>query len=81
MNVSVKLTSQLSALAGVDETSVELPEEAMVAELLHLLRERYPSIEPLIPHAVVMVNHTIVAPQATLHDGDQVMLLQIMGGG
>jgi sulfur carrier protein ThiS len=73
--------SRLRALAGVDETAVDLPEAATVADLLHLLREQYPGIEPLIPHAVVMVNHTIVAPQATLRDGDQVMLLQILGGG
>jgi sulfur carrier protein ThiS len=30
---------------------------------------------------MIMVNHKVVAPDAILHDGDEVMLLQILGGG
>jgi sulfur carrier protein ThiS len=81
MRITVKFMSQLKALAGVDEAAVELPEAATVAELLRSLREPFPDIFPLVQHAMVMVNHKIVAPQAVLHDGDQVMLLQLLGGG
>jgi sulfur carrier protein ThiS len=73
--------SQIRVLAGTDEAVVELPEGATVAELFRLLRETFPDIFPLAERAIVMANHKIVAPEAVLRDGDQVMLLQLLGGG
>jgi len=81
MKITVKLMSQLRVLAGTDEAVVELPEGATVAGLFHLLRESFPDIFPVAEHAVVMTNHRIVAPETGLRDGDQVMLLQLLGGG
>ena len=81
MRVTVKFVSQIRALAGTGEAVVELPEGATVADLFDLLRESFPAIFPVAEHAVVMANHQIVTPGATLGDGDQVMLLQLLGGG
>ncbi len=82
MNVMVKFLSQFRVLAETDRAEVELPENSKVATLLDALREPYPGIFPVVErHAMIMVNHKIVAPDAVLHDGDEVMLLQILGGG
>jgi len=81
MKILVKFMSQLRTLAGAEEAVVELPEAATVTDLFHSLREPYPDIFPLVRHAMVMVNHEIVTPEAVLRDGDQVMLLQLLGGG
>ena len=82
MRISVKFVSHLRTLAGTGGTEIELPQNANVARLLDALREPYPGIFPVVEHhAMIMVNHKIVAPEAVLQDGDEVMLLQILGGG
>ena len=82
MTVTVKFVSHFRVLAGADKAEVELLENATVAKLLDALREPYPGIFPVVEqHAMIMVNHKVVAPEAVLHDGDVVMLLQILGGG
>ena len=82
MIVTVKFLSQFRVLAGTGEAEVELPAKARVSVLLDALREPYPGIFSVVEqHAMIMVNHKVVAPEAALHDGDEVMLLQILGGG
>ena len=82
MIVTVKFLSQFRVLAGAEKAEVDLPENAKVSALLDALREPYPGIFPVVEqHAMIMVNHKVVAPEAVLHDGDVVMLLQILGGG
>jgi molybdopterin converting factor small subunit len=81
MRITVKFMSQLKVLAGTGEAVVELPAGGTVADLFQLLREPFPDIFPLAEQAIVMANHKIVAPETGLRDGDQVMLLQLLGGG
>jgi molybdopterin converting factor small subunit len=81
MKITVKFMSQIRVLAGTGEAVVELPEGATVAGLFRQLRESFPEIFPVAEHAVVMTNHKIAAPETALSDGDQVMLLQLLGGG
>jgi molybdopterin converting factor small subunit len=81
MRISVKFTSQLKVLAGREEVAVELEEGASVAELLGSLRESSPALFPLAEHTVIMVGHRHATPETKLHEGDQVMLLQILSGG
>jgi len=81
MKITVKFMSQIRVLAGTGEAVVELPAGATVAGLFRRLRESFPEIFPVAEHAVVMINHKIAAPETALSDGDQVMLLQLLGGG
>lgn len=81
MRITVKFMSQIRVLAGTGEAVVELPEGGTVAHLFRLLRESFPDIFPLAEQAIIMANHKIVAPETGLQDGDQVMLLQLLGGG
>jgi molybdopterin converting factor small subunit len=81
MRITVKFMSQLRVLAGTGEAVVELPAGGTVADLFQLLRENFPAIFPLAEQAIVMANQKIVAPETGLQDGDQVMLLQLLGGG
>ena len=81
MRITVKFMSQIRLLAGTGEAVVELPEGATVADLFDQLRESFPAIFPVAEHTVVMANHKIVTSKTALSDGDQVMLLQLLGGG
>ncbi len=81
MKITVKLMSQLQVLAGTNALAVELPEGATVADLFRSLFESWPALFPAAEHTVVMVNQKIATREAVLGDGDQVMLLQLLGGG
>lgn len=81
MNITVKILSPLKELAGTGETSVELPDRATITDLLVTLREPFPDLFPAAERAMYMANHKIVSRETVLNDGDQVMLLQPLGGG
>jgi molybdopterin converting factor small subunit len=81
MKVTVKFMSQFRTLAGVEKATIELPKGTTAAKLLHALCEPYPDISPVVRHATIMVNHRIVTPESVLGDGDEVVLLQLLGGG
>jgi molybdopterin synthase sulfur carrier subunit len=81
MNATVKILSPLKELAGTGACSVELAEGATISGLLAALREPFPDLFPAAERAMYMVNHKIVTRETVLNDGDQVMLLQPLGGG
>jgi len=81
MNITVKILTPLKELAGTGETSVEVPDGATILGLLAALREPFPDLFPAAERAMYMVNHKIVSRETALNDGDQVMLLQPLGGG
>ena len=80
MNVTVKFFSY-ARLAGTSECVLELPEGATVAALARLLAERFPAIFPQAERAVYLVNHRTGTPDTRLNDGDQILMLQVLGGG
>ena len=81
MNVTVRFVSQLRDLAGTDEASVALQDGATLAGLVHGLRERFPALYPAADRAIMMVNDRIATPETALRDGDQVLVLPVLGGG
>jgi sulfur carrier protein ThiS len=58
-----------------------LPEGATVADLFRSLFDSMPALFPLAERTVIMVNQKICSRDTVLGDGDQVMLLQLLGGG
>jgi len=66
-------------LAGTDVATLEGP--ATVAELRVALVERFPRLEPLLPHCAIAIddayaaNHAVIPPEAT------VALLPPVSGG
>ena len=80
MNVIVKFVSY-AKLTGMSESLVELPEGATVADLGGVLAERYPRLFPVAERAVYLVNQRTATRESRLCDGDQVLMLQMLGGG
>ena len=82
MHVSVKYLAQLKSLAGKESTVIELQEGTTVKRLLEALSEDTPALADLADHGLlIMVNDQSAIAGRVLHDGDQIMLLQILGGG
>jgi molybdopterin converting factor small subunit len=80
MKVTVKFFSY-AKLAGGSEAEFELPEGATLARLTGLLAQRYPGIFPVAERAIYLVNHRTGTPDTSLNDGDQILMLQVLGGG
>jgi molybdopterin converting factor small subunit len=80
MNVTVKFLTY-AKLARTSECVLELPLEATLAELIGLLAERFPDLFPTAERAIYLVNHQTGARDTRLNDGDQIIMLQVLGGG
>ena len=80
MKVTVQFVSY-SKLTGTNESLLELPEGAAVADLAGVLAERYPRLFPLAERAVYLVNQRTATRETRLKDGDQVHMLRVVGGG
>ena len=81
MEVTVKLFAHLRTIAGTDRLRVDLDEGATVAELLDHLSKTIDSPALTDNSASVMVDQKNAGPETILKDGDEVLLLPIIGGG
>lgn len=80
MKVTVKFFSY-SKLAGKSESAFDLPEGATVAHLARLLGVQVPELFPMAERAIYLVNQQTGTPDTRLNDGDQILMLQVLGGG
>ena len=81
MQVIVKFFSFFRPITGTDRLSVDLVEGATLAELLNLLSEKFDSPSLASHPAIMMVNHKNALPETILREGDDVLLLPLLGGG
>ena len=81
MQVTVKFFSFFRHIAGTDQLSIDLPEGATLAGLLNALREKLDSPSLTNEGVIMMVNHKNASPETILREGDDVLLLPILGGG
>ena len=81
MELSVRFFALYRERAGCSLASVEAPEGATVAQLVGLVRERYPRLAPPDVTIVVAVNEEYAEPDALLHPGDEICLIPPVSGG
>ena len=81
MTIRVRLFAILRDRAGVAECELELPPGSTVAQIKEPLLRRLPVLRDLIVRCAYAVNHAYVAPDAPLHDGDEVALIPPVSGG
>jgi molybdopterin converting factor subunit 1 len=78
--VSVRLFAGLRERAGSDEIELELPDDALVGDLLEALAET--PVGRLGPkQCVVAVNREYAGPSEPIHEGDEVALVPPVSGG
>jgi molybdopterin synthase sulfur carrier subunit len=81
MEVTVKLFAHLRNIAGTNQLRVDLVEGATVADLLDNLSKTIDSPALTDNSTSVMIDHKNAGPETILMDGDEVLLLPIIGGG
>lgn len=81
VQVTVKLFSYFRRIAGTDRLAVDLVEGATAADLMDVLSRKLDGAALTHGSASLVINHRHALPEATLQEGDEVLLLPIIGGG
>jgi MoaE-MoaD fusion protein len=80
-SVSILYFAAARERAGAQRETLEVPEGARVREVLRLIAERRPGLEPLLPHLRVAVNHEFVDADAEVPAGAELALIPPVSGG
>ncbi|WP_324289933.1 molybdopterin converting factor subunit 1 [Pyxidicoccus sp. MSG2] len=67
--------------AGGAREALEVPEGALVRDVLRLISERHPALAPLLPHLRVAVDQEFVGLEAPVRGGAEVALIPPVAGG
>jgi len=81
MQVRVQLFSYLKELAGITDTTEQLPDGATVNDLLARLHGRFPKLAALQKSTLVAVGVEYAGRDQVLRDGDEVSLFPPVQGG
>ena len=81
MKVSVRLFAGLHELLGQRNVTLDLPDEATVAELRTQLSREYPVVTPYLTTLVCAVGDEYVSADHPLREGDDVALIPPVSGG
>ncbi len=79
--VKLLFFASLKERAGVKEMSLELPEDARVADLKAILQQRIPNLEPAMSSVLVSVNHEFCQDDDEVPSGAEVALFPPVSGG
>ena len=81
MQVKVLFFGVLKEMAGRASESLELPENATLADLLARYEREVPKLKQYLPSIALSINEEYAAPSARLKPGDEVALLPPVSGG
>jgi molybdopterin converting factor subunit 1 len=81
MKVRVKLFAVAKELAGCDELSVELPENATIRDLRGAIVTFSPPLARIVPHALWAVGAEYANDDTTLNEKSEVALIPPVSGG
>ena len=71
----------LKDLAGQGDESLDLPEHAVLGDLLAHYETRIPNLRKFRPSLAMSINQEYAGPNSKLHAGDEVALLPPVSGG
>ncbi len=81
MQLTIRLFATLRERLGAPQVTLDLPEEATVADLLEHLARRYPQALASLHSVLVSVNLEYAERSQRLHPGDEVALFPPVSGG
>ena len=81
MRITVLFFAHTRDLAGIERTSIDLPDGATVQQALNEIVHLYPAIAPLRGRIAVAVNERYQPLSALLNDGCTIGLIPPVSGG
>ncbi len=81
MKVTVKLFAAARDLARQEEIAVALPAGATIGELRQQMGEQFPTLGPLLPHAMFAVDTEYVPEDAPVPENVEIACIPPVSGG
>ena len=81
MKFEVKLFAAAQQFAGAESVEIDLPEDAVVADLRRALEQRYPEGRALLRHAMFAIDMDFVNDDALLPSGAEIACIPPVSGG
>ena len=81
MQLNVNLFARAKDLAGSGTVTVELPDEATVAEFKSVLAEQHPALAPIVAHLHVAIGTDYADDSTQLSAASQVSCFPPVSGG
>ena len=81
MTVRLLFFAVLRDIAGTPQQELSLPPGATALEAWQTLRSRYPRLAEFAQPPMIAINETYAAPDAILHDGDELAFIPPVAGG
>ena len=81
MLVAVKLFARARDLAGAESVSIEMPDQATVADLRNQLGSVYPALKGLLARSALAVNNEFADETTILPANAELALLPPVSGG
>ena len=81
MHIKVKLFALIREKAGTDSLPLDLPDGADVEQAVEAIRLQNPALEPYLDNLRFSLDMDFVESNATLHEGDEVVLIPPVSGG
>ena len=81
MQLSVRFFALYRERAGCGLAPVVAPDGATVADLVGIVRQRFPTLAPPEVQIVVAVNEEYADPDTVLREGDEICLIPPVSGG
>ncbi|MBN2041015.1 MAG: MoaD/ThiS family protein [Spirochaetes bacterium] len=81
MKIYIKLSASYSAARGIDDFSIDLPENSTVDLLLKKLSEDYSNLNVDRKETMVVINDKIMSRNRILNDGEKATIFHLFAGG
>ncbi|HVT27156.1 MAG TPA: MoaD/ThiS family protein [Lacipirellulaceae bacterium] len=81
MKVRVKLFAVAKDLAGADQITVDLPNDATVSDVRAAIVAAHPALEQIVPCALFAVGAEYATPDTRLNERSEVAVIPPVSGG
>src|SRR5438105_10536318 len=81
MRVRVLFFGMLKEMVGKSTDTIDLPDDASVADILQRYESQIPRLKAVLPSLALAVNQQYASPGTKLKSGDEVAMLPPVSGG
>jgi molybdopterin converting factor small subunit len=81
VQISIEFHGVLRRLAGMDQTTLDVSNAALVSEVLVALENKLPTLSEILEITACAVGDELVNRNSLLSDGDRLVLIPPVSGG
>lgn len=81
MRIDIRFSASYSAVSGVKDFSVEMPDGSTVDYLIKMLSENYSALNIDRKETMIVIKDRIATRDQVLHDNEKAMVFHLFAGG